>query len=294
MRTCPHCGGQIRPSVIRCVHCGTALAGQGAGALTDTAPAADKTGPADGAVEAAATSTGTVAAVPGELGARTVGTSAVPGPVSDPWVTPAVRADAQTRFSPAVPTRRAEIARTTRRRTDGALVLAAVLAVAGAIAAYSALPLPWVRAELTTTGDGSDVTVVADMTFRGSDSVAGTLGLGVAVALLALGLLWFWYALDRGMNLPTFAHPLLALLGAALGAVVLAFSRLGYLFWDEAFVARAREAGMAKEAMRELLDARPAPTIAVEQLSGVYRFGAAVLLALAAGVVAWWSQRRRG
>jgi len=282
MKTCPHCGGQIRPSVIRCVHCGTPLAGEPAGA------------PADVTIQTASVATGVPSPATDLPGAGAVGAPPTPRPAPDPWVTPAVRADAQTKLPPVTPPRRPEATRATSRRTDLVLTGAAVLAVAGSVAAYSALPLPWVRAELTTTSERSGVTVVADMIFRGSDSVAGTVGLGVAVTLLALGILWFWYSLDRGLTMPTFAHPLLALLAAVIGAVVLAFCRLGYLFWDDAIVTRAREAGMTKEAMRQLLDSRPAPDIAIEQLTGAYRFGTGVLLALVAGVVAWWSQRRRG
>jgi len=175
---------------------------------------------------------------------------------------------------------------------DVALAVSGVIAVGGAIVAYSSLSMPWVRAQVVTMGDRG-AKVVADLTFQGADAMGGRVVLGVAAVLLVLGLLWFWYSLDLGATLPTVAHPLIALLAAAAAGVTLAFSRLGSLFWGDAFVARAREAGMTRDAMRQLLDARPAPLVEVGQLGGSYRFGIAAVLALAAATLAWWSQRRR-
>lgn len=280
MRTCPHCGGQIRPSVIRCVHCGTSLdAGEATTPLDAGIGTADRTGghPAPGSALASA---------------RTAEAPPTPRSVPDPWVTPPPRSDAQASLALTMRSGAGHAVPTKRWRADAALTGAAVLAAAAAVTAYSSLPLPWVRAELATRSDAPGV--VADMTFRGSDAFAATVGSAIAVALLVLGLVWFWYALDRGMSLPVLGHPLLALLAVAVGVAVLAFSRLGYFFWDDAFVAHAREAGMTKAAMRDLLGSAPTPTIAVEPLGGVYRFGTALLLALGAGLVAWWSQRQRG
>jgi hypothetical protein len=169
-------------------------------------------------------------------------------------------------------------------------MLASVVALAGAVVAYSSASLPWIRTRLSTHDD----VPIARLTFRGSDTFAGPAALGVAAVLLVLGLVWFWYALDRGAGLPKLAHPALALLASAIGAITLIATRLPLNLWDEAFVSRAREAGMTRAAMRTFLGSRPAPRIAVEQLTGPYRFGIAVLLAVVAGTVAWWSQRRRG
>ncbi len=216
-----------------------------------------------------------------------------PHPPADPWVTPATRADASAPVALAS-RRRVQVPRSTSRRVDGVLMFAGVLALGGAIVAYSSLAMPWVHARLIVVQERGPARVVADLTFPGSGSFGGRVGVAVAAALLALGLLWFWYGLDRGVNLPSFAHPLIAFLAAAAGGVVLALSRIGYLFWDDAFVSRAREAGLSREGMRKLLETRPTPVIEVEQLGGTYRLALALAVGLVAATVAWWSQRRRG
>jgi hypothetical protein len=286
MKVCPRCGSQIRPSVIRCVHCGTSLTGEQEPLATDASlgwtavpPSSDPPGSED-------RPSGAEAPAP-EPAQPSL------GPAVDPWVTPATRADGS---APAVlATRRpVEVPRSTPRRVDGVLMIAGVLALGGAVVGYSSLAMPWVHARLLSVEDRGPARLVADLTFQGSGSLGGSVGLAVAVTLLALGLLWFWYALDRGVGLPTFAHPLIALLAAATGGVVLALSRIGYFFWDDAFVSRSRDAGLSREGMRRLLESRPAPVIEVDQLGGTYRFGLALALALIAATVAWWSQRRRG
>lgn len=261
--------------MIRCVHCGASLV---------TEPAAVTAGaPAEPAVLDAPPQ-GPVAAPQADA----------PGPPTrDPWVTPSTRSGDRDPVQIPPPSRAPDAPRPAGWRADGVLILGAVIAVAGAVAAYSSLALPWVQARLTTIGDRLEPETVADLTFRSSDAFAGTVVIGVAAALLTLGLQWFWYGLDRGARLPAHAHPLLALLAAAAGVVVLVLGRLGHLVWDVAFVTHAREAGMTKGAMRELLAARPAPDISIELRGGVYRFAVAVTLALIAGIVAWWSQGRR-
>ena len=289
MKECPHCGGQIRPSVIRCTHCGGSVRDDPRGPGAARAPST-AAGPR-GASAASATDVGGSA-----VASPTTATRPAPAPTrppADPWATPAVRANAHAAptFEPT-PVLRARAEGV--RRVDLPLLLASVLAAAAGALAYTSLALPWVNAQMTTEGARSNPKLVAAMTFRGSDSFAGRVGLGIAVALGALGILWLWYALDRGVDLPVIAHPALGLVAGLVAGLVVVFAQMGYFFWDDAFITYARRAGMSSEAMRDLLDAQPSPTIAVEQLDGVLRFASAAGLAFAAGVVAWWSQRRRG
>ena len=286
MKVCPRCGSQIRPSVIKCVHCGTSLTGEQEPLAKDASlgwaaalPSPDPPGSEDPSAE-------TEAPAPEPVRPPL-------GPAFDPWVTPAARTDGSAPMVLATP-RPVEVSRSTTRRVDSVLMIAGVLALGGAVVAYSSLAMPWVHARLLAPEERGPARMVADLTFQGSGSLGGSVGLAVAATLFALGLLWFWYALDRGVNLPTFAHPLIALLAAATGGVVLALSRIGYFFWDDAFVSRSRDVGLSREGMHTLLESRPAPVIEVEQLGGTYRFGLALALALIAATVAWWSQRRRG
>jgi hypothetical protein len=171
-------------------------------------------------------------------------------------------------------------------------MLAGLLGLGAAAITYSSLALPWVRAQVIVVTE-TDRKVMADLVFRGSDSLAGKLGLGIAVAFAVMGLLWFWYGLDRGVHVPVFASPGLGMLVAAVGGVVTVFARMGYFFWDDAFVEHARKARMSDEAMRSLLDQRPAPLRETQGLTGSNRFTLGIALAAVAALIAWWSQRRR-
>ncbi|MGZ8513211.1 MAG: hypothetical protein ACXWWL_07210 [Candidatus Limnocylindria bacterium] len=267
--SCPHCGGEIKASVIKCVHCGTSLVGE-------EQPATVPAGATGGTQEAVAS-----APVP------------KPKPTGDPWVTPSVRADGHaplTMLAEAPP--RSVPARS--RQLDARLMAAGVLAIAAAVAAYSAPSLPWVAGRVFVLGQRSNARLTAELTFRASDSLAAPFALGVAAGMALLGLLWFWYGMDRGTYLPAIAHPALAAVAGMVALGTLAASKLGSFFWQDAFLTHARDAGLTKEAMRTLLEGQPAPVIELEQLSGMVRFAAAAALALVAGLVAWWSQHRRG
>ena len=293
MRSCPHCGGEIKASVIRCVHCGTSL-------LEGAEPATVPTGSAVGTDEAAG---------PGLEPARVHPPGFMPGrptapPPSvfdppkprasgDPWITPSVRADGYTplpMLTEAVPLPVLE----RPRRLDTFLMAAGLLAIAASVAAFSAVSLPWVTGRVSEIGQRSSARLVAELTFRASDSLASELALGVGAVMTLLGLLWFWYATDAGTRLPAIAHPTLAVAAGVLAAATLGASRFGSFFWGDAFVAHAREVGLTKDAMRTILEGHTAPLIELERLSGVQRFSAAAALAVIAGLVAWWSQRRRG
>ena len=167
----------------------------------------------------------------------------------------------------------------------------ALAAAAGALA-YSSLSTPWVHARISDTEHGARF--VAELTFRGTDSIAGQAGLVLAVALGLLGLLWFWYGLDQNAHLPAIAHPAWVLVVGLLALGVLTFAAIGTSAWRDAFVTYADDAGLDKRAMQELLAARSSAVIVVERVGGVLRFGAAAGLALLAGALAWRAERPRG
>ena len=292
MRSCPHCGGEIKASVIRCVHCGTSL-------LEGTEPATVPEGSAVGTDDAAG---------PGLEPAREHPPGFMPGrptapPPSvfdppkarssgDPWITPSVRADGHApllMLTEAVPL---PVPAQPRRR-DAFLMTAGLIAIVASVVAFSAVSLPWVTGRISEIGQRSNTRLVAELTFRASDSLASELALGVGAVMTLLGLLWFWYAMDAGTRLPAIAHPALAVAASVLAAATLGASRFGSFFWGDAFVAHAREVGLTKDAMRSFLEGHTAPLIELEQLSGVVRFSAAAALAVISGLVAWWSQRRR-
>jgi hypothetical protein len=288
MKTCPHCGGEIRPSVVKCVHCGRMLKepAEPAGVGAPTAP------PTVAGAVTSPTASGTLVRPP---------PSPSSGAAEEPWVTPATRAD--TEASPWTPPPPAiihapgqpPIAHSRTRGVDVPLMVSGLLLLVSAAVTYISLSTPWVQVRLLTDPEGALAPKeMADLSLTAQDSLAGRIGLGLAVAFAAWGLLWFWYSLDRGATLPSFAHPGWATLGAVAGLAVAMFARVGYLFWDDGLVQHARQAGLTRAEMQEILAQRPAPTIEVEVLEALYRFSVVMALALAAGLVAWWAVRRRG
>lgn len=294
MSACPHCGGEIRPSVIKCVHCGTSLVGE-------PQPA----GVAPG-VPAAIGVAGTPQPAPAPVASKPAGMPGRPTapppsvfdpprehPARDPWVTPSVRADALVHLPATAPIASAALPVARTRRANGLLVVASLLAVASAIASATAMSLPWVAGSLWVVGDRPSPKLVAELTFVASDGFAGRVVVVVAIVLGLLGLVWFWYAMDRGVNLPALAHPGFALAAGAAAWGTLATARLGSFFWEPAFVSHAREAGTTKGVMRAILEEPAARRLELIPQTGMVRFGVASALAVVAGVVALWSQRAR-
>jgi hypothetical protein len=288
MKTCPHCGGEIRPSVVKCVHCGRMLK-EPAEPTGVGAPAAPPT--IAGAVTSPTTS-GTIVRPP---------PSRASGAAQEPWVTPATRADSEA--SPWTPPPPAivhapgqpQIARGRTRGVDVAPMVSGALLLVSAAVTYISLSMPWVQVRLLTDPEGALAPKeIADLSLTAQDSLAARIGLGLAIAFAVWGVLWFWYSLDRGAALPSFAHPGWAALGAVAGLAVAVFARIGYLFWDNGLIQHAREAGLTREEMQDILAQRPAPTIEVEILEALARFSVVMALALAAALVAWWAVRRRG
>ena len=286
MKACPHCGGEIRPSVIRCVHCGMSLAGEAQPAAAAAVQGRELASPATIGAPAAP------APAPVQTPAARPATSHAPA--ADPWVTPSVRADGHSPLPMPQTTPSPPLGSTSTRRPDHALLVAGVLAIAAAVAAYTALSLSWVTGRVSSIGTRGGVHPVADLTFRASDSFGGMIALAIAVVMTLLGLLWFWYGLDRAMRLPVFVHPAAAVVAGLVGGATIGASKLGSVFWEGAFVAHAREAGLTRESMQALLDDRTKTLVEIEQLSGSQRFGVAAGLAVVAGLAALWSQQRRG
>jgi hypothetical protein len=302
MKTCPHCGGEIRPSVIRCTHCGQPLTEPAAGAAGAPGPSA--AGPGSPVLGASPPSSGVGVPAGPALEPEPSPAAAPPRPAPRPtggdvWITPATRADVRQASFVALPPPvvlapdRNPASRTRARTLDGLLMVGAGLLVLAAALMYTSLDVFWVRARLSTATDRGQFRPVADMTFRATDSLAGTVGLVLAVGFAVYGIVWFWYGLDRGVHLPAVFHPGFVGLGAAAAWLVAIFAGLGSFFWDDAFAANARGAGMSKGAMAELLAHHPPPKIAVEVLEGVVRFRVSAGLALLAALLGAWTTSRR-
>jgi hypothetical protein len=213
-------------------------------------------------------------------------------PAADPWVTPSVRADGHTPL-PMPPDTTRSIGSASVRRVDHILIASGVLAIGAAVLGFSALSLPWVLGRVSSIGDRGNEHPVAEFAFRASDSFGGMVALAIAVVMTIVGLLWFWYGLDRGARLPSLAHPGIAIVAGLAGGAVMAVAKFGWVFWEGAFVSHAREAGLSRGAMQALLDDGAKRVVEIEQVSGFHRFGYAAAVALAAGLVAVWSQRQR-
>lgn len=290
MRSCPHCGGEIKASVIKCVHCGMSLLES---AQPDAVPARVglSTTPTPAPAE-------TPTRPPGFMPGRPTATlpSVFDEPTSrvngDPWVTPSLRADGHAPLPmPAESEPKADLRKA--RTPDVRLMVAGGLAIASAVAAYTTMALPWVSGRVVVIGQRSNARLIADMTFRASASLAGPFAIGVALLTVVVGILWFWYGMDRWAHLPVFASPGLAMLAGVVGLGVLVASKVVPSLWHDAFIANAHDAGLTKDAMRALLDHVPAPMVELAPQTGMIRFAVAAGLAMLAAGVAWWSQRRR-
>jgi hypothetical protein len=210
----------------------------------------------------------------------------------DPWVTPSLRADDHAPLPmPAESDPKGDVRKT--RQPDVRLMVAGGVAMASAIVASTTMSLPWLSGRVVVTGQRSNARLVADMTFRVSASIAGPFAVGVAILTAILGILWFWYGMDRWAHLPIVASPGLATLAGVVGLGLLVVSKVVPSLWHDAFIANAHDAGLTKEAMRSLLDHAPAPTVELAPQTGMIRFAVAAGLAMLAAGIAWWSQWRR-
>ncbi len=254
--------------MIKCVHCGSRL--------EEPQPAAAHAGGPGGAPSGAGVPAGS------------------PAPSPDPWVVPAARTEPRTPAGTTLPPATATALRgRPPRRADPPLLAAGALAMVAAAVAWTSLSLPWVTATLSVTQPRQRVREVAELPFLAQDAIARNLVIGVAVVIGLLGLVWFWYGLDRGVELPALARPAVGALAGIVGWGTVGLARLGTFVWEAGFVAHAREAGITREAMREILADRASRAVHVVAEAGTTRFAVAASLALLAAFLAWWSQRDR-
>jgi hypothetical protein len=183
-----------------------------------------------------------------------------------------------------------------RRRSgkpDVALILVALVTIGAAMIAWHAIGQPWVKLTITDTSDRMDPQLVGDITLRGQAAMLGTIGRGLAVALGVYGLLWLVYGFDRGSTVPWFANPSGAILVTVAGLIGTAVSAMVWFVWEDAAVARARAVKMSVDELNELLHLQPEPLVQIERLTGLVRFGGAMVIGLLAACAAWWCSHKR-
>lgn len=178
-------------------------------------------------------------------------------------------------------------------RPDFVLLLASLTACAAAYLAWKSISEPWVELVITDTRD-LDPVLVGNIVLRGQLAMVGTIGVALAGVLGTLGLIWLFYGIDRGSNVPWFVNPALAIAATlvAIGGAVL--SSTVWFVWKDAAIVRARAVGLAPEKLKELLDLQPPPFVEIQRQAGLTRFGGLMLLGFVAACTALWSTRRRG
>lgn len=283
MKACPFCEAELRDSVIKCTRCGRSLLGD----------------PDQQSVRAAAGQPG-LGAPTASMGTR--GTS-IGFPATEP--APARRApevwapaSAQTAHHssvtmPNLTARRALPDRRLSARPDFALLLASIAGVASAVLAWQAIGDPWVKLVITDTSERLDPRVVGEITLRGQTALVGVLGQGIAAVLGVYGAIWFFFGFDRGSNMSWYVNPAIAILASVAGAIGVVLSSVLWFVWKDAAVHHARSVRMSGRELAELLNLQPAPLVEIQRLSGMMRFGGAMLIGLLAACTAWWSYRKR-
>jgi hypothetical protein len=275
VKTCPHCQGEIRDSVVRCTHCRRSLRDDEPGGESRSRSATASTA------------------------APRVVIAAPPSPV--PFVTPTVTAPPRATWAPppASPLSNVETRRSmpeTRRAwgPDMWMLWAGMAATAAGVLAYLAVKEPW--AHLTITQAATDFVdgVVVEVTVRGQTAFVGAAGSVLAIALAAFGVLWFFYGFQRGWSMPGILNPALAILVTFAGIVMTALSSMVWFVWEDAMILRSGVAGLTTREMTRLLDQQPAPLVEIERMSGLISFGGMMVLGLFAACLAWWAYRRRG
>jgi hypothetical protein len=216
------------------------------------------------------------------------------GPVvrREAWTTPVTE---QTRSFSYDPDDRRALPTDSRisARPDVVLLLSALVTIVAAFLAWQAVAEPWVRLVITDTSDRLDPVLVGRMSVPGKDALVGTIGQALALGLGGLGVMWFLFGFDRGWTMPWFANPVIGIgtAIAGLGAVVL--SSTVWFVWEDAAVAGARSAGIAREKLQEILNLQPAPLVEISRLPGLVRFATMMVFGLVVASTAWWASRRR-
>lgn len=290
MKACPFCEAELRDSVIKCTRCGRSLLADREESPGHQAVPARAVSPGLGAPTVSGGTRGTKFGFPEPRSVQ------APEPAaSTSWATPSTRgathpADAASNLVArrALPNERRRSA-----RPDFALLPAAAATIGAAVIAWRSIGDPWVRLVITDTSDRLDPQLVGDIALRGHAAMVGIIGQGLAGLLAVFGVLWLFYGVDRGSTVPWFANPGIAILASIAGLIGTLMSAIIWFVWEDAAVEHARAVKMSVEELRALLDLQPEPLVEIERLSGLMRFGGAMVIGLFAGCAARWSYHKR-
>jgi hypothetical protein len=178
-------------------------------------------------------------------------------------------------------------------RPDLALLLASLAAVGAAVLAWRAIGDPWVKLVITDTSNSLDPELVGRITLRGHAALVGIIGQGLAAVIGVYGVIWFLYGFDRGSTMPGLVNPAIAMTASLFGALGVVLSAAVWFVWEDAAIEHARAVQMTAQELRGLLDLQPEPLVEIERLSGLMRFGGAMVIGLLASCTAWWAYRAR-
>ncbi len=290
MKPCPFCEAELRDSVIKCTRCGRSLLGE-PDPGPENQPAVARSASGLGAPTVSGGNRGT------KLGFPPPETpTPAPAPEVNVWATGPTRTAGGT--AEPVPQRLATLrALPNERRRSGkpdlVLLLVAMMAIGAAAIAWHAIGQPWVKLIITDTSDRLDPQLVGDITLRGHAALVGIIGRGLAVALGVYGVLWLVYGFDRGSTVPWFANPGGAILVTIAGIIGTVVSAMVWFVWEDAAIEHARAVKMSVDELSELLHLQPEPLVQIDRLTGLMRFGGAMVIGLLAACVAWWCSHKR-
>lgn len=277
VKACPYCDAELRDSVIRCTRCLQPLGGEaGDDDVAVHTPPSTLVTP---------TTASAPAARPGSPPSR---------PPSEGWTIPPSTVPSPGPLLDLGGRRALPASRRRGGRPDLVLLLASLTAAGAAYLGWTAVGSPWVELVITDTSDRLDPVPVGEIVLRGQAALIGTIGLGLAAALGALGVLWLFYGFDRASTMPWFVSPAFAIVAAVGGVAVAILASSLWLVWKDAAVHRARAVRTSPEKLRELLDLQPPPLVEIHRLDGLTTFGAMMLVGLLGACAASWSYRRRG
>ncbi len=174
------------------------------------------------------------------------------------------------------------------------MLVASLAALGAAVLAWRAIGDPWVRLVITDTTDRVDPRLVGEITLKGQAALVGMVGQGLAAVLGVYGVVWFLYGFDRGSAMPWFVSPSISILASMAGAVAVVISAVLWFVWKDAAIEHARAVQMTGQQLKALLDLQPEPLVVIQRLSGLMRFGGAMVVGLLASSTAWWAYRKRG
>jgi hypothetical protein len=288
VKPCPFCEAELRDSVIKCTRCGRSLLGE-----PEPSPEHQPT------VAHTATSLGAPTVSGGNRGSK-LGfpppENPPPTPTVNAWATGPSRtvAPSSDGMEQRLSTLRALPSERTRSgKPDLVLLLVALIAIGAAVIAWNSIGQPWVKLTITDTSDRMDPQLIGDITLRGQAAMLGMIGKGLAVALGVYGLLWLVYGFDKGSTVPWFANPAGAILVTIAGLIGTAVSAMVWFVWEDAAVSRARAVKMSVDELNQLLHLQPEPLVQIERLTGLVRFGGAMVIGLVAACAAWWCSHKR-